>query len=208
MESAKPLALGIEDLDASSDESRHLVCSAEIGLQPGLGFDACGTVIWQQSESAAAFLCVSADKKLILLRTKGGSPIQLSRSGRSLEVPEGKPVVVIDQDEMTIAHRHFKIHCHGESSETHTPFFYRLATEGKMGILARGAVAAGIALTLSLGGVSCKDKADTQEKIEVRPRPPVIAPPKPPEDAGQTQDVSQTKDTGQTQDAGQTKETK
>ena len=47
-------------------------------------------------------LWVSADDRLILYRPEGADAVAVSRAGRSLDVPSGKPVVLIDQDQIDV----------------------------------------------------------------------------------------------------------
>jgi hypothetical protein len=120
-EMVKPLAICIEDLDAVSEASRYLRCVALPGRQPGLRLDETGAVLWQPGDLLSCELWVSADDRLILYRQEGMAPTTLRRGERSLDVPCGKPVVVIDKDQIDIGSRRLRVHVHGEAAAVAAP---------------------------------------------------------------------------------------
>jgi hypothetical protein len=120
-EMVKPLAICIEDLDAVSEASKYLRCVALPGLQPGLGLDEMGNVLWQAGDVLSCELWVSADDRLILYRQEGMAPVVLRRAERSLEVPHGKPVVVLDKDRIDAGPRHLRVHIHGAAASVAAP---------------------------------------------------------------------------------------
>ena len=162
----KPMAICIEDVSAG----KFLRCVAVAGREPGLRVDSKGDVIWRSDEAVACELWVSADEKLILYRPEGACAVTLRRAGRSLEVPFGKPVVMIDRDEVDVGERRLRVHVHGDapSVAAPSPFAPEQSTLGK---LARAAAAAAI-IGSGVGGCNVKD-------IVVRDGPPKPAPPPP-----------------------------
>jgi len=172
----KPIALCIEDLDAGSGASKYVRCVALPGREPGLGLDGRGAVLWRSEEPVACELWVSGDDRLILYRLEGAADVTLSRAGRSLDVPSGKPVVLIDQDQIDVGPRCLRLHVHGEAPAVAAPS--PLVPEKKSpGLLARVATAA-LALGSIVGCGSCEDEQQTpREPIEVRDSPPKVAPP-------------------------------
>jgi hypothetical protein len=59
---------------------------------------------------------VSADERLILFRRVGGGPVRVRREHRSLDVPEAKPVVLLDQDRIDVGGRSLRVHVHGPAT--------------------------------------------------------------------------------------------
>lgn len=116
-----PLALCLEDRSAPTGAPRYLRCVALVGRQPGLRLDAAGAVQWQQDEPPRCEVWVSADDRLIVYRPEGAKAVALHRSGRSLELPVGKPVVALDQDELTIGERRLRLHVHGVAKAVAAP---------------------------------------------------------------------------------------
>jgi len=115
------MAICIEDMDAESREDHYLRCVALPGRQPGLRLDGAGRVLWQSDDGVSCELWVSADERLILYRPEERAPVTLHRAGRSLDVPSGKPVVVIDQDQVDVGGRHLRVHVHGEAPAVAAP---------------------------------------------------------------------------------------
>ncbi len=116
-----PLAICIEDLDAQSGVAKYTRCVALPGRQPGLRLDEAGRVLWQRDDGVSCELWVSADERLILYRPEGGTRVTLHRAGRSLDVPCGKPVVIIDQDQIDVGRRRLRVHVHGEAPSVAAP---------------------------------------------------------------------------------------
>ena len=162
----KPIAVCLEDLDAAREADRYLRCVAVDGGEAGLSVDAGGAVLWRH-EAGAFDLVVSQDERLVLLRPEGGAPSTVSRDGRSLEVPCGKPVVLLDQDRVDVGGRRLRLHVHGEAPDVHAPA--PLEPEQDSGAVANLARAAATALALgaAVGAAGCKS-------LEVRDRPPTV----------------------------------
>ncbi len=160
----KPMAICIEDVSAG----KFLRCVAVAGREPGLRVDSKGDVLWKSDEAVACELWVSADEKLILYRPDGARAVTLHRAGRSLDVPFGKPVVVIDRDEVDVGERRLRIHVHGDAPAVAapSPFAPEKSTLGK---LARAAAAAAV-IGAGVGGCNTKN-------IVVRDGPPTPPPP-------------------------------
>ncbi len=165
----KPMAICIEDVDAKSEETRFLRCVAVCGREPGLRVDATGKVLWRSDDKAACELWVSADERLILYRPEGAPPVRVSRAGRGLDVPFGKPVVVIDQDEVDVGAKRLRLHVHGEARTVAAPSFFA-PEQGRSSGLIKAAAAAVALGSIVAGGC----------KVEVREHPP--APPLPPKE--------------------------
>ena len=166
-----PVAICIEDLD--TDATPYLQCVAVAGADPGLVIDAEGEVHWQTGEPGACELWVSLDQRLMAFRPQGapGAPVVLHRGGRSLEVPEGKPVVVLDQDRLDVGPRRLRVHVHGEAPSVHPPSLLQQERPSPLGRVARAAATA-LALSAAVGASGCKS-------VEVRHTPPKVAPTEP-----------------------------
>ena len=178
-----PKAICIEDLITTDDNARYLRCVALAGRQPGLRVDRAGVVLWKSDEELACELWVSADERLMLFRPEGGAAVTVSRGGRSLDVPEAKPVVLLDQDELGVGGRALRVHIHGDAPGVHPPAPLEVRPPAEPSSL-RGAAqsataaAAALALGVSLGAAGCKS---SPEPIEVRQEPPVVVPPEEPD---------------------------
>ena len=160
----KPMAICIEDLDSQS-KTRYLRCVALPGRQPGLRLDKAGSVLWQSDDGVSCELWVSADERLILYRpeAKAPVPVTLHRTGRSLDVPHGKPVVVIDKDRIDVGSRHLRVHVHGRAPSVAAPS--PLPSRPRpLGRLAQAATAAALIGAVAATG-GCTD-------IDVRENPP------------------------------------
>jgi hypothetical protein len=118
-----PIELCLEDMVAvrSPDAERYLRCVALVGPQLGLGVDPQGNVTWRSADALAAELWVSADDRLILLRPAGAPAVRLSRASRELDVPEGKPVVVLPGDLVAVGPRRLRVHIHGVAASVCAP---------------------------------------------------------------------------------------
>jgi hypothetical protein len=167
----KPMAICIEDLDPQS-KTRYLRCVALPGRQPGLCLDRAGSVLWQNENGVSCELWVSADQRLILYRpeAKIPVPVTLRRAGRSLDVPCGKPVVVIDKDQIDVGSRHLRIHVHGKAPSVAAPSPL-LSRPRSLGRLAQAATAAALIGAVAATG-GCTD-------IDVRENPPEPVEPTP-----------------------------
>ena len=168
----KPLAICIEDLDATT--TPYLQCVAIAGADPGLVFDAHGEVHWQTEQDVACELWVSLDQRLMLFRPEHavGAPAVVHRGGRSLTIPEGKPVVLLDQDRLDVGPRRLRLHVHGEAVAVHPPNLLPPVEPSTFGRMARAAATA-IALGAAVSASGCKND------VEVRHTPPKVAPTEP-----------------------------
>ncbi len=162
-----PLAICIEDLDAESRSGQYVQCVALPGRQPGLRLDAEGRVTWLNEgmapEALACELCVSLDGRLILYRPEGAAAVTVRREGRSLAAPFGKPVILLDKDEVDVGARRLRIHVHGTAPAIAAPAPLKVPAN-PLERLVKGAAAAAAVIGAATG---C---------IEVRETPPVVAP--------------------------------
>jgi hypothetical protein len=168
---SRPLALCLEDL-ASQTGDRFLQCVAVPGLGRGLRLDAQGAVRWDDDDPPGCALVVSVDEKLVLLRAEGGADASVHRAGRSLRVPAGKPVVLIDQDEVEVAGVRWRVHVHGVAGavKAPTPFVPSSRAAGLVGAMATVAALS-----------ACEPGCQPTPPIEVRAQVPAVSPePTPP----------------------------
>jgi len=184
------IALCIEDCHPASESLRYLRCCALTGLQPGLALSAGGVVAWKGEDPASLRLVVSSDEKLVCYQEPGtaGAPpsggaslvMQVHRGGRFVDVEEGRPIVLLDGDEITLGDRRLKLHVHGFVADSHDPEFYVAPETSSHAGLARAAGVAGVAMAGLMAMSGC-DKAPPDKPVEppidVRDRPPVPAPP-------------------------------
>ena len=177
----KPMGICIEDLEARLGEPRYVRCVAVPGRQPGLRLDTGGEILWKSEEDVACEFWVSADDRLILYRPEGAAAVTVSRAGRSLDVPYGKPVVLIDQDQIDVGERRLRVHVHGEAPSVSAPSVLAPQRGTLAGLARAAAVAATIGAAAVAGGCGKKD-ADARAKppVEVRDQPPLME--APPED--------------------------
>ncbi len=177
----KPMALCIENLGSQSGAPKYVRCVALPGRQPGLRLDLSGAVLWQSDDAIACELWVSADDRLILYRPEGAAAVTLRRVGRSLDVPCGKPVVVIDQDAIDLGTQRLRVHVHGDAPAIAAPSVF-VPGQGVLSRLARAAVAAATMLSaMTVGG--CIEVRDKPPKVEVRQKPPDVQLPQPPQES-------------------------
>jgi len=171
----KPLAICIENLNARSRASRYLRCVALPGRQPGLRLDKSGSVLWQREDVPACELWVSADERLMLYRQEGMVPVRLERAGRVLDAPFAKPVVLADQDQITIGRRRLRIHIHGEVSAVSPLAALPTSPRAVRRLAQAAATAVVVGTVMTVGG--CKTASptiDVTSTIEVLEAPPVI----------------------------------
>jgi hypothetical protein len=165
-----------------------MCCVALPGGQPGLGLDPTGSLLWQDWGNTACQLWVSSDECLIAYRPEGAPGFTLHRAGRFLEVPTGKPVVVLDKDELEIGAQRLRVHVHGPAGEIAGPSEYVPGSGVLSGIVSATAAAA-LALTAGVGLPGCGPGCNpgSTKPIEIRFQPPKPArierdnPPKPPD---------------------------
>lgn len=117
----EPISLCIENTEDTSDEAHFIRCVALEGNRAGLAIDRAGRPMWIETDGCACELWVSSDDQLILLRPEGAAPSRVHRSGRSLDLPTNKPVVMLDQDEIEIRGLLLRLHVHGFTTEVHPP---------------------------------------------------------------------------------------
>ena len=173
---SKPIAICIEDLDDQS-KTKYLRCVALPGRQPGLRLDEVGRVLWQSDDGVSCELWVSADDRLILYRPEDKTPVTLHRAGRSLDVPCGKPVVVVDQDQINVGSRNLRVHVHGEAPSVAAPSPLP-ARSRPLGRLAQAAAtAAVIGAVTAAGGCTDIDVQETPPVVEIPPTIEVIEDP-------------------------------
>ncbi len=181
----KPLAICIEDVGSQS-KTRYMRCVALPGRQPGLRLDETGQVLWRSDEGVSCELWVSADDRLVLYRPEGAPAVSLHRAGRSLDVPCGKPVFVIDRDEVDVGSRHLRIHVHGQapSIAAPSPLPSRARPLSSLAQAATAAAIVGAVTTFGCSEIEIRDDppvvvAEPTPTIEVRDDPPVVEPPTP-----------------------------
>ena len=122
----------------------------------------------QKIRKVACELWVSQDQRLILYRPDGAAVV-VRRAGRALDVPFGKPVVLLDKDGVEVGTKRLRVHVHGEAPAIAAPSFLpapeRIESRGGL----RGAAAA-VAISAAIGGAAL---------FEVRCHPPSPVEPTP-----------------------------
>lgn len=166
-----PLAICLEDLDAPHDDERYLRCVAVPGGEPGLGLDDAGVVHWMPDGPSSYELWVSADGRLALERGRDTGEITVRRGGRSVQAPEGKPVILLDQDRLDVAGRRLLVHVHGETDEVHEPSWLSSSALARMARAAAAVVAVGTAVGVGAPAQGAP-MGTAPEPIQVRRKPP------------------------------------
>lgn len=151
----RPKAICLEDLSPDAGTERYLQCCARVGGEPGLKLGADGRVLWREDASGCE-LSVSGDDRLIAFRTQGDPPLRVFRAGRCVVVPDGKPAVLLDQDELEIGGRRLRLHLHGNAVAEQAPRPLREPPPKP------------------------PSASGEQPPLEVRPLPPRVAAPRPP----------------------------
>jgi hypothetical protein len=159
-----PIALCLEDLNPPSPADRYLRCVALVGRQPGLRLGSDGVASWQSEQPSVCELWASADDRLILYRTSSETAVAVSRAGRSLDPPCGKPVVLLDGDELSVGGRLLRVHVHGTAPQIAAPSLLPARLRDQ-------AVRATAVLAIGAAVAAC----DKKETIEVRDQPPAVA---------------------------------
>ncbi len=173
MKTPSPMEICLEDLDASADDERYLRCVALPGGEPGLTLNRRGAVRWMPDGPAAYELWVSGDGRLVVFRNPGSPAVVVRRSGRSLEAPEEKPVLLLDQDLLEVSGRRMRVHVHGEAEEVHEPEFLSARSLARMARAAAAALALGTAVGAAGPAQGAPGRpAAGGEAIEVRQNPP------------------------------------
>ena len=187
------IELCFEDLQAAPDSPEYLQCVARPAGMPGLSVDRDGKVLWESPRDEAFALWVSLDDQLVLLRAAGAPEVVVSRAGRSVSAPVGKPIILLDQDFVQLGVRQWRMHVHGVASKAHAPFpLFRKA----FATLAAAAALAACNPSSHVAGAdagSAVEVAKQPRAIEVRQHPPGVARPEdedripqaPPPDASQ-----------------------
>jgi hypothetical protein len=205
------MELCLEELEDQASPEPYLRCVAVAGGQPGLCFSPDGEVVWKLNEHAAAELWVSGDDKLIFYRKQSEGVVSLTRLSRHLELPLGKPVVVLHGDEICVKNRRYRVHVHGTAQEIVPPtrLDLRRTRHAVVGAaLAVSSLVAGCKQNLpetqdassptpngqvyaqppnrgtTQGGATNKTERTEPPPIDVRDQPPLVAAPPEPRDNG------------------------
>jgi hypothetical protein len=147
---ADALVVCFERLDAPHDRDDLVRCVALPGNAPGLSLGPKGTLHWQRSTPEHCLVMVSTDRQLVLWRPMGSVPVRLCREGRSLDLPEERVVIAIDEDEIEVGTARLRVHLHGSARRIHPPFRVRLARAVSAATLA-GSIGAGASAMMSTG---------------------------------------------------------
>lgn len=185
---SQSLSICIEHLDAVDPNERYLRCVAMPGRGPGLRLGAGGEVLWRSDEGASCELWTSADGRLALYRLEHGSRVVVSRAGRSIEAPAGKPVMLLHGDELEVGGRRLRVHVHGRAPQAEPP--EPVVVERNRRAFRAAATAVIVGATL----VSGMAAAQSSGPIEVRERPPAPPPPPPRPDAAPDVDDTEVTD--------------
>ncbi len=117
---SRPISLCLERLGSDNGDS-YVRCTATSGRESGLSIGANGDILWRDPKPCICELWVSRDQRLMAVRPSGAKSICLHRGERKLEMPEGRAVVVLDQDGLRFGSEHFVIHVHGATDAAHRP---------------------------------------------------------------------------------------
>ncbi len=178
----EPIELCLEELDDVSDAEPYVRCVAVAGGCPGLCFSPTGELLWRLNENALAEIWVSLDGRLMFFRKSPQGQVSLTRVERHLELPLGKPVIVLSGDEISVAGKRFRIHVHGATAEVRPPERLKLRRARNLAVaaaMALGALTADCKQS-SKGGTTGRSARDAA--AEVRTTPPIEIrkfPPKP-----------------------------
>jgi hypothetical protein len=137
-----PIEICLEELDDASDAEPYVRCVAVAGGCPGLCFSPTGEVLWRLNETALAEIWVSLDGRLMFFRKSPQGQVSLTRVERHLELPLGKPVIMLGGDEISVAGKHFRVHVHGMTAEVKPPERLKLWRARNLGIAAAIAIGA------------------------------------------------------------------
>ncbi|MBU1411521.1 hypothetical protein KKC22_08375 [Myxococcota bacterium] len=140
------LAICLENLNSTEGGSRFQACMAMPSGTSGLSITPAAEVRWKAARGPSAHLGTTDDGRLALFVDAGFHPMPVvKRGGRVLVCPEGRPVILIDQDEVDLSGARWRVHLHGlveDAAPASSPFFVRTAA-----VLAGLALAAGCAGT-------------------------------------------------------------
>jgi hypothetical protein len=93
--------------------------------------------------------------------------VVVRREGRSVEVPAGKPVVLLDQDHIETAGRRLRVHVHGTAPAVVAPSYLPVPEGRGVG----RAAAAAVALGAALAGAGCAKKEAEVPRDVLQPSP-------------------------------------
>ncbi|MBU1240973.1 hypothetical protein KKF84_02165 [Myxococcota bacterium] len=117
-----PVAICLEAINSTSDSSRFTQCVVITGADTGLGLDDQGSTTWLENDTTAVEFFISADDRVMAMKTEICQvPVTISRAGRSVAPPAGKPVVLLSGDRISLGDRAFIIHFHGGAEVIHEP---------------------------------------------------------------------------------------
>jgi len=136
----KAISLCLERV-ADSEGERFIRCTARSGRDAGLAIGLDGSILWCSQEPAACDIWVTGDGRLVVVRAATDQTMRLERGRRVLELPEGRAVVVLDEDSLVVQDRRFVVHVHGPTDKILPPQPLRLG---------RGALVAA-AMSLAVG---------------------------------------------------------
>jgi hypothetical protein len=125
------------------------------------------------NETALAEIWVSLDGRLMFFRKSPQGQVSLTRVERHLELPLGKPVIVLGGDEISVAAKRFRVHVHGTTVEVRPPERLKLRRARNLAVaaaMALGALTADCKQS-SKGGTTGRSARDAG--TEVRPTPPI-----------------------------------
>lgn len=137
--------------DLGDAPPRFVQCIVLPGNEPGLGLESSGAISWKADRPGCCELYVSVDDRLILLCTDPTVVVEVSRSGRSLRAPVGKPVVVLHGDQIRVAERRYGLHVHGATHATHAPLPFE-PRPGPRGVRIAAAIALGASVASGCAG--------------------------------------------------------
>jgi hypothetical protein len=161
-----PIEICLEELDDASDAEPYVRCVAVAGGCPGLCFSPTGEVLWRLNETALAEIWVSLDGRLMFFRKSPQGQVSLTRVERHLELPLGKPVIVLGGDEISVAGKHFRVHVHGMTTRVKPPERLKL----------RRARNLALAAAIAIGTLAPGCKQGCAPFIEIRTHPPAPMP--------------------------------
>jgi hypothetical protein len=172
----------LEELARKPEDGAFVRCVALPGGEAGLALDRAGAIQWMPEGPGAHALCVSQDDRLVLLGSAEAGEIHVERGHRSVVAPPGQPVVLLDQDVLRLGARAFRVHVHGEAQEVHAPEPLTGSALARLARAAAAAVAIGSAFAAGPGALAGPGAEGGPAPIEVRTRPPVVAPSREPVD--------------------------
>jgi hypothetical protein len=117
----QPIELCLEELGPPEVATPFVRCVALPSRGPGLALGHDGAVRWQSAEPLACQFAVTEEGELVMWRPADAPDVLVVRAGRSLRAPLGKPVLLLDEDELELAGRRVRVHVHGITSSVHAP---------------------------------------------------------------------------------------